>query len=104
MIAKGFVRGALPALGQLQTPATIARGARLSKEFVTEQPLDLWFLHPPPPPRGCFPAAEIMSQQGGRRGSRVIRRQADPDRRERRRSRTGSARQHECRRRRTFDP
>jgi hypothetical protein len=33
MIAKGLVTGALPALGQLQTPATIADGARLSKEF-----------------------------------------------------------------------
>ena len=38
----------------------------------------------------AIPAAEVMSQMGGRRGSRVIRRQADPDRRERQRPRTGN--------------
>ena len=33
MIANGLVRGALPALGQLQTPATIPHGVQLGKEF-----------------------------------------------------------------------
>ena len=33
MIANGLVRGVLPALGQLQTPATIPHSDRLSKEF-----------------------------------------------------------------------
>ena len=33
MIASGLVRGVLPALGQLQTPATIPHSDRLSKEF-----------------------------------------------------------------------
>jgi hypothetical protein len=33
MIANGLVRGALPAMGQLQTPATIPQSGRLGKEF-----------------------------------------------------------------------
>ena len=33
MIANGLVRGALPALGQRKTPATIPRGHRRGKEF-----------------------------------------------------------------------
>ena len=33
MIATGLVRGALPALGQPKTPATIPHSHRLGKEF-----------------------------------------------------------------------
>ena len=33
MIANGLVRGALPALGQQKTPATIPHSHRLGKEF-----------------------------------------------------------------------
>lgn len=43
MIANVLVRGALAALGQLQTPATITRGDRLSEEF-RQSEQDYWGL------------------------------------------------------------
>ncbi len=72
----------LPRLGQ-------SRRVRFTNRF-TAQPLDLRFMGLPRRPCGFYPAAEIMSRRGGRRASPLIRRQADPDRGERQRPRTGS--------------
>ena len=42
MIANGFVRGALPALGQPKTPATIPHSHRRGKEFRHRPGLVWW--------------------------------------------------------------